>query len=230
MKNSYSLGLICSGLGWILLPEGATTSATMQQLSQLWIDPHTLLGWHIRKCISLDTLPDVHGLDCSQTHNINWSCKSRVPDQNGVSQAYLRFLTRTVYLKHDIEGSWPEWCISSISTVPDQNGVSQAWYWGFPTRMVYLKHIYGSWPERCISSMILRVPDQNGVSQAWYIVEIYHSGRRPSKCRCKKLSGVVNESNERPENQTHSAHVFQAWAQGPMGTSAWHRIYQRAYA
>ena len=27
---------------------------------------------------------------------------------------------------------------------------------------------------------ISRVPDQNGVSQAWYIVEIYHSGRKPS--------------------------------------------------
>ena len=26
-----------------------------------------------------------------------------------------------------------------------------------------------------------RVPDQNGVSQAWYIVEIHHSGRKPSK-------------------------------------------------
>ena len=25
-----------------------------------------------------------------------------------------------------------------------------------------------------------RVPDQNGVSQAWYIVEIYHSGQKPS--------------------------------------------------
>ena len=27
---------------------------------------------------------------------------------------------------------------------------------------------------------ISRVPDQNGVSQAWYIVEIHHSGRKPS--------------------------------------------------
>ena len=26
-----------------------------------------------------------------------------------------------------------------------------------------------------------RVPSQNGVSQAWYIVEIHHSGRKPSK-------------------------------------------------
>ena len=29
-------------------------------------------------------------------------------------------------------------------------------------------------------SSISRVPDQNGVSQAWYIVEIHHSGRKPS--------------------------------------------------
>ena len=28
---------------------------------------------------------------------------------------------------------------------------------------------------------ILRVPNQNGVSQAWYILEIYHSGWKPSK-------------------------------------------------
>ena len=28
----------------------------------------------------------------------------------------------------------------------------------------------------------VRVSDQNGVSQAWYIVEIHHSGRKPSNC------------------------------------------------
>ena len=28
------------------------------------------------------------------------------------------------------------------------------------------------------------VPDQNGVSQAWYIVEIHHSGRKPSIWSC----------------------------------------------
>ena len=27
---------------------------------------------------------------------------------------------------------------------------------------------------------ISRVPDQNGVPQAWFIVEIHHSGRKPS--------------------------------------------------
>ena len=32
----------------------------------------------------------------------------------------------------------------------------------------------------CNSGIISRVPDQNGVSQAWYIVEIHHSGRKPS--------------------------------------------------
>ena len=30
------------------------------------------------------------------------------------------------------------------------------------------------------AASISRVPGQNGVSQAWYIVEIYHSGRKPS--------------------------------------------------
>ena len=29
---------------------------------------------------------------------------------------------------------------------------------------------------------ISRVPNQNGVSQAWYLVEIHHSGRKPSIC------------------------------------------------
>ena len=29
---------------------------------------------------------------------------------------------------------------------------------------------------------ISKVPGQNGVSQAWYIVEIHHSGRKPSIC------------------------------------------------
>ena len=127
---------------------------------------------------------------------------SRVPSQNGVSQAwyiegswpewcissmiYRGFLTTMVYLKAGyIEGLWPEWCISSMI------------YRGFLTTMVYLKagYIEGSWPEWCISSMIYRgflttmvylkhdiskVPDQNGVSQAWYIVEIHHSGQEPS--------------------------------------------------
>ena len=31
-----------------------------------------------------------------------------------------------------------------------------------------------------VGACISRVPDQNGVSQAWYIVEIRHSGRKPS--------------------------------------------------
>ena len=31
-----------------------------------------------------------------------------------------------------------------------------------------------------VTGIISRVPDQNGVSQAWYIVEIHHSGRKPS--------------------------------------------------
>ena len=30
------------------------------------------------------------------------------------------------------------------------------------------------------AGLILRSPDQNGVSQAWYVVEIHHSGRKPS--------------------------------------------------
>ena len=152
-----------------------------------------------------------HDIEGSQPEWCISSMISRVPNQNGVSQAWYRgFPTRMVYLKHDIEGSRPEWCISSmISRVPDQNGVSQAWYRGFPTRMVYLKHdIEGFRPEWCISSMISRVSDQNGVSQAWYrgfptrmvylyyisclryptlvgnpryIVEIHHSGRKPSR-------------------------------------------------
>ena len=32
---------------------------------------------------------------------------------------------------------------------------------------------------------ISRVPEQNGVSQAWYIVEIHHSGRKPSIYRLR---------------------------------------------
>ena len=35
-------------------------------------------------------------------------------------------------------------------------------------------------PSEWRISTISRVPDQNGVSQAWYIVEIYHSGLKPS--------------------------------------------------
>ena len=57
-------------------------------------------------------------------------------------------------------------------------------------------------PEWCIStiyiiveiyhsgrkpSYISRVSDQNGVSHAWYIVEIHHSGRKPSICVCKNM-------------------------------------------
>ena len=40
---------------------------------------------------------------------------------------YRGFLTRMVYLMHDIEGFRPEWCISCmISRVFDQNGISHA--------------------------------------------------------------------------------------------------------
>ena len=31
-----------------------------------------------------------------------------------------------------------------------------------------------------LNTYISRVPDQNGISQACYLVEIYHSGPRPS--------------------------------------------------
>ena len=52
-----------------------------------------------------------------------------------------------------------------------------------------------------------RVPDQNGVSQAWFIVEIHHSGQKPSKWSlfitpylithfcCKFLSRMTKGSN-----------------------------------
>ena len=93
---------------------------------------------------------------------------SRVLDQNCISQLY-------------IEGSGPEWYISTI-------------YRGFWTRMVYLNYIEGSRPEWYISTIyrgfrsrmvylnyISRVPDQNGISQLyikgsgpeWYISTIY---------------------------------------------------------
>ena len=52
-----------------------------------------------------------------------------------------------------------------------------------------------------VSISIMRVPDQNGVSQAWYIVEIHHSGRKPSiyihvKCvtwplTCAELTAAI---------------------------------------
>ena len=54
-------------------------------------------------------------------------------------------------------------------------------YRGFPTRMVYLKHdIEGFRPEWCISSMIYSrdTPFWSGTLD--YIVEIHHSGRKPS--------------------------------------------------
>ena len=125
---------------------------------------------------------------------------------------YQGFPTRMVYLKHDIKGSQPEWCISSISRAPNQNGVSQAWYQGFPTRMVYLKHdIEGSQPEWCISSMISRVPNQNGVSQAWYqefptrMVYLKHDieGSQPEWCISSMMSRVPNQNG-----------VSQAWYWG----------------
>ena len=40
------------------------------------------------------------------------------------------------------------------------------------------------WDTVCIS----RVPDQNGVSQAWYLVEIHHSGWKPSILACVSLA------------------------------------------
>ena len=40
----------------------------------------------------------------------------------------------------------------------------------------------------CLYMYKSRVPDQNSVSQAQYIVEIYHSGRKPSKYKaCKGI-------------------------------------------
>ena len=39
---------------------------------------------------------------------------------------------------------------------------------------------------------ILRVPDQSSVSQAWYIVEIHHSGRKPSIFNIPLYSFYVN--------------------------------------
>ena len=48
----------------------------------------------------------------------------------------------------------------------------------------------------CIS----RVPDQNGVSQAGYIVEIYHSGRKPSIYKCNRHKwdlGMMVELHEK---------------------------------
>ena len=38
----------------------------------------------------------------------------------------------------------------------------------------------GSRPEQCISNMISRVSCQNGVFRLYIIVEIHHSGRKPS--------------------------------------------------
>ena len=83
--------------------------------------------------------------------------------------------------RKQIEGSGPEWYISTI-------------YRGFPTRMVYLNYISkvsnqngipqlyieGFQPEWYISTMISRVFDQNGVSLLYIMLEIHHSGREPS--------------------------------------------------
>ena len=53
-------------------------------------------------------------------------------------------------------------------------------FWGFPTRMVYLKHDIWWRYTILVLNHIPRVPNQNCVSQAWYMVEIRHSGGKPS--------------------------------------------------
>ena len=75
---------------------------------------------------------------------------SRVSDQNGVSRLY-------------IEGSRPEWCISTI-------------YRGFPTRMVYLDYISRVPTRMVYLDYISRVPDQSGVCR------LYIEGSRPEWC------------------------------------------------
>ena len=39
-----------------------------------------------------------------------------------------------------------------------------------------------------VISFISRVPNQNGVSQVWYIVEVHHSGRKPSIFMCMTVN------------------------------------------
>ena len=60
-------------------------------------------------------------------------------------------------------------------------------------------------------ALILRIPDQNDVSQAWYVVEIYHSGRKPSACsnvvHVTQLPLTGLDSSRVPSQNG----VFQAW-------------------
>ena len=64
-----------------------------------------------------------------------------------------------------------------ISRVPVQNGISWLYIQGCQFSVIFRFFLFFFGPIR---SPISGVPDQNGVSQAWYIVEIHHSGRKPS--------------------------------------------------
>ena len=93
-----------------------------------------------------------------------------------------------------------EWCLSFVEkylSCREHHGVMFIICWkvlimqGTPWSDVYhlLKSTYhaGNTLEWCLSFVekyLWRVPGQNDVSQAWYIVEIHHSGRKPSlSCR-----------------------------------------------
>ena len=99
-----------------------------------------------------------HTLVYAHAHEINLMTQTtanrRVPDQNGVSQAWyimeIHHSGRKHSWHHDAnnskpKGSWPEWCISSMIYSGDTSGRKHSWRKqqqteGFPTRMVYLKH------------------------------------------------------------------------------------------
>ena len=119
---------------------------------------------------------------------------SRVSDQNGISQLYIKgfqqewyistiyqgFSTKMVYLNYILRVSDQNGVSHYISRVSDQNGISH-----------YISRVSD---HNGISHYISRVSDHNGISQLdiegfrqeWYIslyiiVEIYHSDQKASK-------------------------------------------------
>ena len=108
------------------------------------------------------------------SNSTNVNSKSRVPDQNGVSQACY-----VVEIYHS--GLKPlKWLLlhERVSARTGWPGVSIL-YIGEIASLICI--IFLSVAACTVVNSKSRVPDQNGISQACYIVEIHHSGLKPSK-------------------------------------------------
>ena len=84
---------------------------------------------------------------------------------------------------------------------------------------IYLLHSLSC--TQSFPAVYSRVPSQNGVSQAWYIVEIHHSGRKPSPLCCPTTisTAFLMETSCKMSKQTKKPSCPKWYSCSPL--SAW---------